>query len=181
MPDAEASWSLSWRWLHQKRWESLAGNSDPGIAIELETDALESMLASRPLVRIGRAVEQRSFAQRRRWECFLYHLMPQNTREAIKIPIARPAEMPIVTKSAELTILWSYWFRQWEHLARLKCCKLQSWNEHKHYVNIKKTFSTKKLSTWKLKLEITIYHQCNSVCIIFFFPSDSCQHLIVKG
>lgn len=118
MPETEATRSLLW-WFHGKKWELLWRFSDPCIAMELEIDALKSLLVPKPFVRIGRVVALRSFALRRRWACFLYHLMPQNITEAIKTPRAKPTEIPMITRSALGTIIWSLWkSRHWKHLAR---------------------------------------------------------------
>lgn len=70
------------------------------MAMELVIDALKSVLVSSPFVRIGRVVKLFSFADRLRLARFLYHLMPKKMRQEIRMPRAKPAETPMITKSA---------------------------------------------------------------------------------
>jgi hypothetical protein len=69
------------------------------MVIELARDALKSLLVPKPFMHIGRVGRIRSFEHCRRLERFLYHHMPKNMSEAIKIPRAKPTEIPITTKS----------------------------------------------------------------------------------
>ena len=116
-------WSLFWLF-HQESWELLWSCSDPWMVIEFVRDALNSVLVPKPFVRMGRVVLGIlcSFAHRRRWARFLYHFMPRNTRKAIKIPRAKPTEMPMITNPAWRSILWSFFkFWLWKHLSEQKC------------------------------------------------------------
>ena len=115
--------SLFWLF-HQESWELLWSCSDPCMVIEFVRDALNSVLVPKPFVRMGRVVLGIlcSFAHRRRWARFLYHFMPRNIRKAIKIPRAKPTEMPMITNPAWRPILWSF-FKFWlrKHLSGQKC------------------------------------------------------------
>lgn len=119
IPEAEPNRSLL-RFLHQESWEFLARSSNPLTDTESvvsEQTELESMLEARPFECVGRVDVLFSVAHRRRWEHFLYHRMPKNTRDATKMPIVRPTAMPITTKSPLWTILQLILrIRQWEHL-----------------------------------------------------------------
>lgn len=118
MPDVEANRSLFW-WFHQVKWEFFCTFCDLDVATELEMDALKSLLVSSPFVRIGRVVKLGSLSDRVRWERFLYHLMPKNMRQQIRIPRAKPTETPMITKSVWRTILWLFFLiiKHWNHLA----------------------------------------------------------------
>lgn len=124
MPDAEANRSLFW-WLHQLKWELFLILSDLDVAMELSSDALKSVLVPNPFVRIGRVVTLDSLADSLRWaERFLHHLMPKNMRQDIRIPSAKPAETPMITKSVWRTILWSLLIlKQWNHFAEHWYCR----------------------------------------------------------
>lgn len=65
MPDADASHSLFWG-PRQLKGEFFWWLSDAPLAIEIDNDALKSVLASDPFMRMGRVVILRSFAHLRR-------------------------------------------------------------------------------------------------------------------